>query len=74
MWNGFGYGGCGGVGFIFQALFIGLIILVAVRMVSHGWWMHGDRYGHSALDIAKERYAKGEINKVEYDQIKKDLS
>ncbi len=28
----------------------------------------------NALDTAKERYAKGEINKAEFDQIKKDIS
>jgi putative membrane protein len=28
----------------------------------------------NALDAAKERYAKGEINKAEFDQIKKDIS
>jgi putative membrane protein len=30
--------------------------------------------GKDALDIIKERYARGEITKQEYDEIKRDLS
>ena len=34
----------------------------------------GSTTGRSPLDIARERYARGEISKDEFDQLKKDLS
>ena len=68
-----------GFGWIFMFIFWGLIIwaiFALVRGVSgHGCCGHGGK-GHgekTPLDILKERYAKGEINKEEFESKKKDL-
>ena len=55
-----------GVGF---AGFIYLIIW-AISKLGKG----GSATKNDPLDIAKERYAKGELSKEEFEQIKKDLS
>ena len=84
MGNYFGHmGGFGfGFGWIFMFFFWGLIIwaiFALVRGVSgHGCWggYHHDEHGHkgnNALNILKERYAKGEISKEEFEKMKKDL-
>ena len=85
MGNYFGHmGGLGfgfGFGWIFMLLFWGLVIwavFALVRGVSgHGCWgghNHGEhRKSNNALDILKERYDKGEINKEEFEKMKKDL-
>ncbi len=73
----FGFGHMGFFGgflmFIFWALIIGLIIWGVAGMSRRGRYMH-HAYYNSALDIARERYARGEISKEEFEQLKKDLS
>ncbi len=75
MW---GYGGFGGGGFgIGMALFWGLIIAAIVMLVrgfgggsAAGELRARDR---TPLEILGERYAKGEIDKDEFDQKRRDL-
>ena len=85
MWNSWGnmmgYGWGGGFGFVFMLVFWGLIIWGIFALVrgatGHGCCGrgHGEqgRGEKTPLDILKERYAKGEINKEEFDAKKKDL-
>lgn len=71
----FGYGG--GFGWLFMILWLALIvggIVVFVRWVSAPSSGVGDvPSAKSALDVLKERYARGEINKEEFEQTKHDL-
>jgi putative membrane protein len=75
--GGFGFG----FGWIFMLIFWGLIIWAVFALVrgvtGHGCCGHShdeNRHeGRNALDILKERYAKGEIPKEEFESIKKDL-
>lgn len=58
-----------GLGFIFPLLFWGLLIYGVVLLFRHNGFADGSR----ALDILKERYAKGELTKEEFEAMKKDL-
>lgn len=53
------------------AIIVGTIVFIRwlTAQAKHG----GAGGGKSALDIVKERYAKGEINKDEFEAKKKDL-
>ncbi|MDO8207383.1 MAG: SHOCT domain-containing protein [Gallionella sp.] len=65
--------GWGGMGFG-MLLFWGLLIAAIVMLVkcSRGGGACGQR-DKSALDILKERYARGEIERDEFEQKKRDL-
>jgi putative membrane protein len=56
-------------------LVVGVVLLtVAIfYLIRFGWRQGGDRPERSPLDIVKERYARGEIGREEFERIKKDL-
>lgn len=71
----FGFGSFGGFGFIFMLLWWILIIAGIVALIR--WLTSQSHETHtsakSALNIVQERYAKGEIDKKEFEEKKKDL-
>jgi putative membrane protein len=56
---------------IFWGAVIALIVWGIKRLTRHS---EAEFNKGNPVDIAKERYAKGEITKAQYEQIKKDLS
>jgi len=73
---GYEYGALGWFGGIFMILWWVIIITGIVYFIK---WMTGNNNCHtgrkeSALEILKERYAKGEIEKEEFEEKKKDLT
>ena len=78
MMGGFFGGGLGWIGMILGFVFFILVIIGVVFLII---WIvkittrsgNDDKTGSKALEVLKERYAKGEITKEQYENMKKDL-
>ncbi|MCF8045299.1 MAG: SHOCT domain-containing protein [Desulfarculaceae bacterium] len=73
MMDGFmGHGWSMGFGWIFWLILIALMVWIAVKLINpdRGACNESDR---TALDILKERYAKGEITREEFKQLENDI-
>ena len=68
-------GGFWGVGMMFMMMLF-WILMIAGLVFAVRWLMSQgkDSRGDSALEILRQRYARGEINKEEFEAKKRDLS
>jgi putative membrane protein len=70
--------GFGGIGMIFGLIwFIAImagIVFFIVWIVKRSGYAASDKTGTLSLEILKERYAKSELTKEQYENMRKDLS
>ena len=65
------YGGIGLLGLLWMFVFWFAVIWLVVWLIGRaGHMTHGSQ---SPVDILKERYAKGEMTKKQFDEMKKDV-
>lgn len=57
---------------LFWVAIVALSVWVVRLILRHDQPRH-DAGGHSPLDIAKARYARGEITREQFEQLKRDL-
>lgn len=67
--------GVWGIGMVFMMLLFWGLVIVGVVLVIRWLLSQGkETRSDSALEILRQRYARGEINKEEFDAKRKDLS
>ncbi|MCL4455634.1 MAG: SHOCT domain-containing protein [Deinococcus sp.] len=71
-WGPYGYGMMGGWGWLIQLLLLAAIIYVLVRAFSGP--ARPTETSSRALDILRERYAKGEIDQETFERMKAELN
>lgn len=68
-------GGVWGIGMMFMMLLFWVLIIAAIVFGVRWLMSEGkERRSDSALEILRQRYARGEINKEEFEAKRKDLS
>ena len=76
MMGGWGMGWFGGIFMIvfWILILVGLVFVIKWLIQSTGGGRSDAASGNRALEILKERYARGDIDKSEFEAIKKDLT
>ncbi len=75
MMGGWGFGGGGGIFmiFIWILVIVGLVFLIKWLIQTITGGNPKTESNPTAMDILKQRYAKGEIDKAEFEAMKKDI-
>ena len=71
--------GMGGFGMVFMMIFwvlaiVGVVFLIKWLIQTAGSGKAAEQTGSGAVDILKARYARGDINKGEFESMKRDIS